>query len=303
MSVARQTYSLIAASLDETWELRMASLAETRQAESSPLWSRQDRPGTLGRLTRCASQLNPLPWESSWSTRKWKQTPPTLPPLSVSIGWTLWTIFEFVEGHFLVSLHFTRTRIIFSSLQTTHIDLFCLVSLCVVLQSPLQPSALSHSYHPIIALSHQSLSITSASSQWRGYPFGPAGSHLLLYVRSPWLRLQPPSDLLHLDPSPWLMHLHFLLPRFQRGPSVIRPRGLSLYIGSTWVRHRHTSIVDLRVICCSLALHPFGSDKLRPPSGSASALSPSSSTSAIRILVTTSRGSSLQLHYGRLGLQ
>lgn len=98
---------------------------------------------TLWRLTRCRSQLNlPLPWESSWSTREWKRAPPTLPPLIVSVSWTLWTICEFVEGHFLVSLHFTRTRIVFSPFQTTQIDLFCLVILCVVLQSPLQPSAI-----------------------------------------------------------------------------------------------------------------------------------------------------------------
>lgn len=45
----------------------------------------------------------------------------------------------------------------------------------------------------------------------------------------------------------------------------------------------HASSADLRAIRCSLALHPFGYGMLRPPSGSATLLSHSSSQSGLWI--------------------
>ncbi|ROL47038.1 hypothetical protein DPX16_20690 [Anabarilius grahami] len=112
---------------------------------------------------------------------------------------------------------------------------------------------------------------------------------LLLGVTSPWLCLQPRRALSRLDPSTWLLRLHSSSsPRLQHRPSSIRPHGLPRTVGSPWVGHRQASTVDLRAVRCSPALHPFGLGKLRPPSGSTSALGRTSSSSALRITTSAS---------------
>ncbi|ROL51354.1 hypothetical protein DPX16_22450 [Anabarilius grahami] len=64
---------------------------------------------------------------------------------------------------------------------------------------------------------------------------------------------------------------------------AFRFAGLPRYVGSPWVRRRQASAADLQAVRCSSALHPFDFGKLRPPSGSTSALGHSSSSSALRI--------------------
>ncbi|ROL46905.1 hypothetical protein DPX16_20557 [Anabarilius grahami] len=61
-------------------------------------------------------------------------------------------------------------------------------------------------------------------------------------------------------------------------------------VGSTWVRYRYTYATDLQAGRYSPALHPFVLGQLLPPSGSASALGRSCSTSALRISTTISGG-------------
>ncbi|ROL51855.1 hypothetical protein DPX16_19374 [Anabarilius grahami] len=69
---------------------------------------------------------------------------------------------------------------------------------------------------------------------------------------------------------------------------AFRLAGLPRYVGSPWVERRQASAADLRAVRCSPALHPFGFGKLRPPSGSTSALGRSSSSSALRISTSAS---------------
>ncbi|CAM4487165.1 unnamed protein product [Leuciscus chuanchicus] len=169
-------------------------------------------------------------------------------------------------------------------------------SLC---HSPVSPSALIHSCHPIITTSHQSLRFTSASVA--RLDLGRAGSQLLLDIRNSWLCLQPLIAPLYLDPSP-LAPVPPLIPplgsRVDHQPFILA--GLSRNVGSAWVRHRHASVADLRAVRCSSALHPFSSSKLCPPSGSVSILH---SRSLQLHICPHLGGLSLQLRQSRLGLR
>ncbi|XP_051760008.1 protocadherin-15-like [Ctenopharyngodon idella] len=86
-------------------------------------------------------------------------------------------------------------------------------------------------------------------------------------VSPPWLVVQ--------TPPPWL--LPPLGSAWDHRPFGYT--GLPRTSGYTLVGCCHAFATDLRVVCCATPLHPYGSVWLRPPSGSASVLCRSGSTS------------------------